>query len=375
MGDLKFIETNAAEIYELVIGGLESGCSEDLYPGDERRIFGEAMVPLVVALFNSVNDACRQKMLRYARGEVLDAIGDTRGVTRTAAVPAESIVRFSVNSPISENVIIPKGTRVTADYTNYFATDTTAVLAAGESYVDISVTAETGGTSSNDIDEGMINVLVDSVPYIDSVSNISATSGGSDEEKDDAYRDRIRESGSTLSVAGPPNAYKYWAMEADATVADAVVESPSPGVVLITPICYGGEIPDDEILDKVLASCSADDIRPLTDQVKVQAPTARSYDIELKYYTTDADESACMETIQGTGGAIDKYIFWQGSALGRDINPDYLRKLILAPSWEDNLTGAVRVDVISPTFEDLEKTTVAKCSGNITVTHEITDSE
>ena len=57
MSDLKFIETNASEIYEIVIGALEKGCNEDLYPGDERRIFGEAMVPLVVALFNAVNDA------------------------------------------------------------------------------------------------------------------------------------------------------------------------------------------------------------------------------------------------------------------------------------------------------------------------------
>ena len=202
-----------------------------------------------------------------------------------------------------------------------------------------------------------------------------ATSGGSDEETDDAYRDRIRTSGASLSVAGPPNAYKYWAMEADSTVADAAVGSPSPGVVLITPICYGGEIPDESILAKVLEKCSADDIRPLTDLVKVQAPSVETYDIELKYYTTEADESACVETIEGDGGAIDKYVYWQGSALNRDINPDYLRKLILAPNWSDDAVGAVRVEVISPTFKELNSTTVAKFSGNLTVTHAITDSE
>lgn len=375
MSDLKFIETNASEIYEIVIGSLENKCGEDLYPGDERRIFGEAMVPLVVALFNAVNDACRQKMLRYARGEVLDALGERENVTRSAAVSATTTERFSLNTAISENIIIPKGTRVTSDYTNYFATDTTAVLAAGDTFVDVPVTAETGGSSANGITIGQINVLVDTVPYIDSVSNTAATSGGSDEETDDAYRDRIRTSGASQSVAGPPNAYKYWAMEADSTVADAAVGSPSPGVVLITPICYGGEIPDESILAKVLEKCSADDIRPLTDLVKVQAPSVETYDIELKYYTTEADESACVETIEGDGGAIDKYVYWQGSALNRDINPDYLRKLILAPNWSDDAVGAVRVEVISPTFKELNSTTVAKFSGNLTVTHAITDSE
>jgi phage-related baseplate assembly protein len=213
------------------------------------------------------------------------------------------------------------------------------------------------------------------VPSIDTVTNTVKTHGGSDEETDDAYRDRIRLSGSTLSVAGPPNAYRFWAMSADASVADAYVSSPSPGVVKIVPICYGGVMPSDDILAKVLASCSADDVRPLTDQVTVEAPTVQQYDIELVYYTTEADESACVSTIEGDGGAIDKYIYWQGSSLNRDINPDYLRKLILAPDWAEDLVGAVRVNIVKPVFTDMDETTVAQFSGNLTVSHQLTTSE
>lgn len=375
MNDLNFITTNASEIYEEVISKLESGCSEELYPGDERRIFGEALVTLVVALYSSINDACRQKMLRYARGEVLDALGDNRGVTREIAVAAKTVERFGINTPISSNIIIPAGTRVTSDYVNYFQTISTAVLPAGDLYVDVDVEATEGGQQANDIIAGAINVLVDMVPNIDTVTNTVKTHGGTDEEKDDAYRDRIRLSGSTLSVAGPPNAYRYWAMAADASVADAYVSSPTPGVVRIVPICYGGIMPSEDILAKVLESCSADDVRPLTDQVTVAAPTIQAYDIELIYYTTEADESACVETVEGDGGAIDKYIYWQGSSLNRDINPDYLRKLILAPGWGENLVGAVRVEIISPAYTDLDETTVAQFSGNITVSHKLTTSE
>ena len=53
----EFITTDAGLIYEEIITSLESGVSEPLYPGDERRIFGEALVPLFVAMYNSVNDA------------------------------------------------------------------------------------------------------------------------------------------------------------------------------------------------------------------------------------------------------------------------------------------------------------------------------
>lgn len=375
MNDLNFITVDTAEIYETVISALEKGCSEELYPGDERRIFGEALVTLVVALYSSVNDACRQKMLRYARGEVLDALGETKGVEREAAVSAIAIERFSVNTPISSNIIIPKGTRVTSDYVNYFATKETVVLPAGENYVDIDIISTTGGKQANDIVEGAINVLVDLIPHIDSVTNTVKTHGGSDEETDSAYRDRVRYSGNKISVAGPPGAYRYWAMTADASVADACVTSPEPGVVQIVPICYGGVVPTEDILEKVLASCSRDDIRPLTDKVTVKPPEVQEYDIELTYYTTEKDESRCITTIEGEGGSIDKYIYWQGSSMNRDINPDYLRKMILAPDWGDNLTGAVRVDVVKPVYVDLNETTVAKFSGNMTVSHKITTSE
>ena len=61
-------------------------------------------------------------------------------------------------------------------------------------------------------------------------------------------------------------------------------------------------------------------------------------------------------------------------ALGRDINPDQLRKRILCPSWGENLTGAFRVDVTKPAYTPVSDTQVAKFSGHLTVSHK-TESE
>lgn len=447
MPDLNFITTDSQEIHATIIGELENGVAEPLYPGDERRLFGEALVPLFVTMYNAVNDAARQKMLRYARGPVLDALGERSGVTRQEPVPATTTLRFSMNAPVEWNVIIPAGTRVTNDNVRYFATDTTAVIMAGATSVTVQATSTEGGTIYNDIKIGDINVIVDLIPYVDSVENITTTAGGSDEESDDSLRERIRNAPSKLSTAGPVNAYKYWAKSADPTISDVVVQneketitrtlpvsagkaykggsnllpdtlkvyasgSSTPatagtdytatyedelltitmkpggalesaeeigieidrtmdGRVKIVPICYGGVIPSQGILDKVLAACSADDVRPLTDHVIVEAPSVHYYDIELKYYTTAADESRAIETIEGPGGAIDQYIYWQDSALDHDINPDKLRALILAPSWASDLVGAVRVDIIKPTFTELSETTVAKHSGSLVVSHEV----
>lgn len=369
MSELDFIGTNSTEIYNTIISELENGVAEPLYPGDERRIFGEAMVPLFVSLYSSVNDACRQKMLRYARGEVLDAIGENRGLVRIEAQKATTTIRFSLNEAVGTNITIPAGTRVTRDFEHYFATDVTTVLAAGSTHVDVHATAAEGGVDYNSIPIGTINIMVDLIAYIDSVENTTATAGGNDVESDDAFRERIRAAVNKTTTAGPAASYRYWAMQADASVADAIVESPDACEVVITPILYGGAIPTQEILDKVLAACSADDVRPLTDNVTVAAPTTVEYDIELTYYTTAANEAKCVRAVEGSDGAIARYIYWQGSALNRDINPDYLRKLILSPEGDEDLVGADRVTITKPTYEELDSTEVAKFSGSLTISH------
>ena len=75
MPDVNFININADELYRQIMEELENGVGEPLYPGDERRIFGEALVPVFLAILSSVNDAARQTMLKYARGTALDALG------------------------------------------------------------------------------------------------------------------------------------------------------------------------------------------------------------------------------------------------------------------------------------------------------------
>lgn len=442
----EFITTDAGLIYDEVITKLEAGVSEPLYPGDERRIFGEALVPLFIAMYNAMNDAARQKMLRYARGEVLDALGERVGVERLAPTEAATVLRFSLESPIAENIIIQKGTRVTSDNERYFVTAKSDVIEAGQLYVDVEAVSEGGGSEYNDIAIGAIDVIVDMIPYVDAVRNIETTAGGADEENDDSLRERIRVAPSKLSTAGPVNGYRYWAMSADASITDVSVKSTqetiartipvseyqaykggsdllpetlvvyeadgvtpatsgydynatyeddlltiellpngslldrselfisidktNDGVVKIVPICENGELPDDAIIEKVLAACSASDVRPLTDKVVVEKPKVHEYDIALTYYTDAASESACIQTVEGEGGAIDQYIKWQAGALGRHINPDKLRALILAPTG-DTAVGATRVVVTSPEFTELSDTTIARFSGNLTIKHEV----
>ena len=444
MADINFIETSAQKVHKTFMEELESGVSEPLYPGDERRIIGEALAQAIVTMYNAANDGCRQRLLRFARGSVLDALGENRDVYRNTPTRATTTLLFGVSEPVTSNIIIPAGLRVTGDFTHYFVTDATAVLYAGQLTVEVDATAEEGGAAYNDIAPGAIGSIVDvsEVPMIDYVTNATATEGGGDEEDDESLRERIREAENRLSTAGPAKAYKYWALSANPLVTDAVVESETEiitrtltvyaqhafqggafllpdtlrvflpdgseaaagtdyaaeysdelltltlmgalasaesvsieitramyGRVKVVPICAGGELPDEDVLRDVLAACSADDVKPLTDLVTVAPPDVELFDVELVYYTNKVNQSEVVRNVEGTGGAIDRYIQWQSSTLDQDINPDELRKFILCPHWEEGLTGATRVDIVKPVYKKLPKTTVAVFSGNYKVSH------
>lgn len=374
MADFDFVEIDSAKLYTTIIGDLMDSCEEALYPGDQRRIFGEALVALFVSLYSEFNDKMKQRTLQYARGSVLDAIGERYNVFRAEATSAYATFRFSVSDVQAENIIIPTGTRITTDGSVYFSTQETAVLSAGDTYVDIVGYCSVGGEAYNGLASGSVATLVDLIPYISTVSNITATTGGADgepytDEGDENFRERIRLAPAAMSTAGPESAYRYFVMSADPDIIDVAVVCPEdqPNVVNLYPLMSGGELPDEAVLAKVL-EVLGDDVRPMTDKVNALAPAVVEYELEIKYYTTKDNEAATIEAVEGTGGAIDQYNEWQTAALGRDINPDQLRRFILAPTTG---TGALRVDVVKPSLVELSKAQIAKFSGVPVVSHEV----
>lgn len=414
---------------------LELAMGEPIYPGNELRIFVEALVAINSQAAAAVDDAIKQSRLRYARGEKLDDIGDDRGVIRSQASSARAVFRFSIEEPARTNIIIPQGLRITGlDCTTFFAVPSNRVLEAGKTSIDIECIATVPGEQANYIPAGAFNAIVDvsMLPEyrLFKVENIEQSHGGEDIEDDEVYRQRIRQFPNQLSTAGPAKAYKYWAMTADETITDVLVQEGEEtvtrkasvydkhaffngrllskisfdkegsyevleddlidftctgeeeevtatitrgldGVVKLIPICKGGTIPSEEILQKVYDAVTQPDIKPLTDYVVVEAPEPVSYDIEFKYYCFASDEGAVVKNVEGENGAIQRYVAWQDEALNRGLNPDMLERLVLGAEFDENRQGAYRVDIVKPVFDSLEKNQVPKFSGNLKVSHEV----
>lgn len=363
-----FTTIDDAQIEQIVNENIESGISETLYPGDERKIFTNAFVALLCTVFAYLNERAKQRLLRYAKAETLDYLGERVNCQRLQANKATTIMRYSLQSVLNAAVTVPKGSRVTPDGVLFWETTEVATIPVGGTYVDIPAIATEGGSIYNDYIEGSINTQVDIVPYISAVANITVTKGGDDGEPypksenhpegddgtgDDNYRERIRKAPAGFSTAGPEDAYEYFALSADATIEDVKITSDqAAGRVDITATTNGGNVPTDEILEKILNKCSDKSVRPMNDRVFVYGPELIDYDINLHYYTTEDTEADAINAIEGEGGAIDKYIEWQRAKISRDINPDKLKALLIA-------AGAKRAVITYPDYKDLDVTETA----------------
>lgn len=350
-----FLDTDAETLTRELISDFESFTGQTLKAGDQRRQFLQGFAYVMAMLVSDIEETGKQNLVGYSTGDALDALGELVGVTRLEASGASCTLQFTLSAVQADAVYIPAGTRATADGDLFFATDEALVIAAGDQSGTVTATCTTTGSGGNGFVAGQLATLVDGISYVQSVTNTTETSGGADVETDDELRERIREAPAAFSTCGPTDAYAYWAKEASADVEDVAVDSPSDGVVRIVVIKTGGVIPaaDDEVLTAISDMCSAKDKRPLTDQVTVIPATAVNTSINLTYYVAAEDVGKLTEIQSAVTNAIEEYKTWQTSAIGKNINPDKLRLLILS-------AGASRVDLTSPVYTEVDMPGVAQ---------------
>lgn len=359
--ELNFVETDAEVITADLLSKFEEYLGETLAKGDERRLFLQGFAYVLADQLNHINETGRSNLLKYAVGNELDALGDLFHNARLEAQSATVTMKFTLSESQSRNVVVPKGTRVTPDGSVFFATDREIVFPANttEYSQEVTATAVEPGSSHNDYSLGSINILVDTIAYIARVENTTVSGGGSDIETDDEYRERLRESPFSFSVAGPANAYRAIAMSVSGDISDVAVYSPSAGVVEIAVVKDGGELPseDDELLGMVQNACDAKDVRPLTDKVQVVPATGIDIDVSVTYYVANGDTS----TIEAIENAAAEYTSWQVEKIGRHISPDKLTALMYG-------AGAARVVITAPTYRALAENEIAQVK-NVTLTY------
>jgi len=408
--DLQFSETDARKIQARMQRVYEEIRRANGSPGyrqaaaSPERLIQLTEVSALTQIATDIDKTGKGNLLFFADEETIEYIGSLYGDRgkRLQASYALTTIRYTLSTPLTVRKIIPKGYRTTPDNKVFFATKKAIEIPAGELYGDVEAECMTPGMEGMGFDAGDINNMVDVPPWVASAVNITPTSGGGDKEDIEAYRERLQLLPESFSVAGPDGAYEFWARTANPGITDTRVWMPEldlaafaqflapwgitnasgfydalfdyfresgtgPGNVNIAVLMKDGEMPSEEVKEQVLETLSDRRVRPLTDFVHVKDPEPVTYNIKAEYWIRTGDATMAQSIINSVDLAVQQFIEWQKSILGRDINPSYLHQLIMEcgvkwavieeptptilESWQVGILGDNPVQV---TFEGLE---------------------
>lgn len=349
--DIQFGDKSVQKMETEAVGIFEKNTNIPLADADPRRKFIQSIIALFAQQRVIIDYTGKQNLLAYAENDNLDHIGARAKTPRLEALAARTTQRFHLSIAMPQT--IPGGTRVSAGDGIFFATLESVEVAAGQTSADVVVECTVVGSIGNGYLPGQLNQLVDPLQWVQSVSNLTTSGGGADTEADDPYAERIWQAPESYSVAGPEGAYKYWARTANPSIVDVAVDSPAPSEIEIRPLLQGGQIPTQEVLDMVLNVCNDRKIRPLGDRVKVMAPEQVSYDLNVTYWIGLSNSGMATSIKAKIEKAIEEFILWQKSKLGRDIDPSELTSRI-------KNAGAKRAAVTLPVYRAIATHQVAK---------------
>lgn len=367
--EYQFVSMDAVKLEALMVASYEKITGKSMNPASPERLFVKWVTSIVLQERMLNNYTGNQNIPSRAEGENLDALGELFYLTeRPAAQAAVCTERFYISEAQSSAVLVPGGTRVTdPSKTLIWETGEDAYIPAGSTYIDVQVRCQTPGAIGNGYAVGQINTAVDLYDYYSKCENITVSDDGADQATDQEYYELLRASQDAYSCAGSKGGYYYFAKRVSTEIADVVANRPSDGAVDLYVLMEDGTIATTEVKNAVLAACSDETVRPLTDKVSVQDPETVSYDITFTYYVPRDSDLSSTEIKDAVDMAVADYTAWQCGKLGRDINPSVLIGKLMQ-------TGIKRLELTSPAFTELRDgrdNTVPQIAavGTITVTN------
>lgn len=344
----QFIPTDGDPIISKLIAMYELLTGTVVHPASPEMQFIRWVGNIIIHERVLNNYTGNQNVPSRAEGENLDALAELTYLReRPDSKAATCKMLFSISEAQDTAILIPAGTRITdANGTLTWETIEDIYVPIGETSVETQARCQTVGVAGNGYAAGQINALVDVYDYYSECKNVTASEGGADRATDDEYYELMRASMDAFSCAGARGGYIYWAKQVSTEIVDVVANSPVPGEVKIYVLMEGGTLAGEEMKNKVLAACSEDTKRPLTDHVFVEDAEVVPFDINFTYYLQTGRTKSAAEVAAAVNEAVEQYKAWQCGKLGRDINPDELREYLYH-------TGIKRIELTAPAFTAL----------------------
>ncbi|BAQ65538.1 baseplate J/gp47 family protein [Geminocystis sp. NIES-3709] len=361
---------------------------KELFPAQPESLLTNWAAYLKTVTDSLIQYTGEQCLVNFANGVNLDRLGDFWETPRLEPQSAIVTLEFSLGGARFVDTIVPEGTRVrTQDRLFLFATTENLVIPTGQVSGTVQAECTVTGEEANGYAIGQISEFFDLVSDIESVTNTSISNSGSGVESDDRYRKRLLIAPNKLNTAGSRDAYKFWVLSSDPSISDVGVASPSDivrlereeelalelGELLRTNLePFGVDIdlftaeniapffrqyiklprffvdvylltntglPSEELIEKVQTFLDDEEIRPLTDTVKVLSAIEVEQNLAIGITININANSGELTTQLNT--LLEEYVEFVQSRLGIDIVPSQIISRLQVP-------GVYQVEVYEP---------------------------
>lgn len=361
VADVSFIDDiTVAGLKEMALSEYRSAYTEitgkTTIISDEHKAELYAVAQILYQTAESINKKAKQNLSKYSEGNYLDNIGLRDGLYRKQAENSVTTIEFKLSSALENTIAIPAGTRITSPArTIYFVTNHYAEIPPGFIAVEVQCTSLTGGTAANDFDIGELNVLVDPIAYISEVSNTEKPIGGTDQETDDEFAERIFNARNKFSTTGSENAYIYYTKSYSTLIDDVDVQNPSDAEIKIYILMKNREAATEAFIAGLTDYLYDKNTKPLTDHITVENVDYVDYQIDVEYKICDVNASHVAEIQSEVEAAIESYKSWQCAKIGRDIDSQELLSLLKTAS-------AKGIVIKQPQSTTILKNQIANCT-------------
>lgn len=342
----KFAEWDPEQITQDNVEWMENAFGKTLYPAQPERIIVDFATYLECRFNERLQETGEQTLLTYARDTALDEYGNNMGrCRRLEAQPASCTVQITLQEPLNYDSEITAGLKLkTKDDLFTFETTERCFFPSGSDTATCEAVCTETGPNANDYLPGNL-ILAETVENVKEVTNTTTTSLGAEEEEDDHYRERIPENLESFSCAGPAGAYRYWVKTVHQSIVDVSAENAGPGIVRVVPLTTSGA-PTKKLLQSI-TDIFTDKCRPLTVQVKVEAPTPVHFSInaQLSIYSNSDRDSILV----AANRKILEYKKTLIQKLGKDVVPSQIVALL-------QLDGVYSVELESPKLLKVDET-------------------
>lgn len=273
-----------------------------------------------------INDTARRLLVAFARGNDLDNIRPD--IQRLPGGNATCKVKLTIGQGSSG--VIPSGLELRDDtgelkaktFQDYTVPETDTASGDYELTVEAQV-YEPAGAEGNGISGKFNNLLIASA-IIDSVSQSSASTGGTDPESDERYIQRILLA-PTANMGGR-RSYEYLVLSADANIKDVKIRFIAPGQLDIRLLSSEGDgTADAQIVANVEDALDDETLRPMTDVITVESAEIVKYSVAFDvwlwpgtsqsvYAAVKNKAISAVKSLHRIGKDVTKYTLWGMSA-------------------------------------------------------------